>query len=55
MAMPRLSRTFDCTIARTAWFMQPMRAWCSSRLGWLYHSREAWPAACSLIERRTED
>ena len=27
----------------------------SSRLGWLYRSREAQSAACLLIERETED
>ena len=33
----------------------PMKARCSSRLGWLYRSREARPAACLLIEGGTEN
>lgn len=39
--------------ARTAWFMQRLKQGSSSRLGWLYSSREEWTTACLLIEGGT--
>ena len=55
LAMPRLARTSACMNARTACFMQPMKKGGSSRLGWLYRSREEWTTACLFFERGTEN
>ena len=40
------------TLLRAITFVQ---SWGSSRLGWLYRSREEWATACLLFKGRTEN